>query len=210
MVVVGFHLEPTRGSIRRAGLRVIVDRYPERKQRVMSSSVLIVNIAVLLAVLEADLGRRTVSKFRILRPLLMAIGLVPIFVDRPATAGPGELLELVLTGLGVLLGLFAATRLMHLSFDAAKQRVTSSAGVGYAIFWSAIIGARLAFTYGANHWYTTQLGHWMATNGVSVDALTDSLIFMAIAMAVTRSIRLAVGRSQVRYHAGAHRLGVQA
>jgi hypothetical protein len=176
----------------------------------MSSSVLIVNIAVLFAVLEADLGRRRVTKLRILRPLLMVGGLVPIFVDRPATAGTGELLELVLTGLGVLLGLFAATRLMRISFDEAKQRVTSSAGVGYAFFWCAIIGARLAFTYGANHWYTTQLAHWMATNGVSVDALTDSLIFMAIAMAVTRTIRLAVARSPMRNHAGAPRLGVQA
>src|ERR1700734_2102744 len=123
----------------------------------MSSSVLIVNLAVLFAVLEADLGRRTVSRFRILRPLLMAAGLVPLFVERPATAGNGEILELVLTGLGVLLGLFAATRLMHVSFDDAKQRVTSFAGVGYGLFWGAIIGARLAFTYGANHWYTTQL-----------------------------------------------------
>jgi hypothetical protein len=50
----------------------------------------------------------------------------------------------------------------------------------------------------------------MVTNGVSVDALTDSLIFMALAMAVTRSVRLAVGRSQAHFGAGTHRLGVQA
>jgi hypothetical protein len=163
----------------------------------MSSSVLITNLLVLFAVLEADLGRRAVSRFRILRPLLMAVALVPLFVERPATAGTGEILEVLLSGLGVLLGLFAATRLMHIGFDSTKQRITSVAGVGYGLFWAAIIGARLLFTYGADRWYTAALGHWMASNGVSVDALTDSLIFMAIAMAVTRSIRLAVGRSQV-------------
>jgi hypothetical protein len=175
----------------------------------MSSSVLIVNLAVLFAVLEADLGRRAVTKFRILRPLLMAGALVPMFVEEPATAGTGEILELVLAGLGVLLGLFASTGLMRIGFDEAKQRVTSSAGTGYGLFWCAVIGARLAFTYGANHWYTTPLGHWMATNGVSVDALTDSLIFMAIAMAVTRTVRLAIGRSQLRPSGAAPRLEVR-
>ena len=33
-------------------------------------------------------------------------------------------------------------------------------------------------------------------------AITDALIFMAVAMAVTRTIRLAVGRTQVRSGSG--------
>jgi hypothetical protein len=161
----------------------------------MSSSVLIVNLAVLFAVLEADLGRRVVSRFRILRPLLLAAGIVPLFIDHPATAGNGEVLEIVLAGLGVVLGLVASTGLMSVGFDEAKGRVVTQAGVAYAAFWCAVIGARLAFTYGANHWYTAQLLHWMATNHISADALTDALIFMAIAMSVARTIRLAHGRS---------------
>jgi hypothetical protein len=87
---------------------------------------------------------------------------------------------------------------MKISFDDASQRCMSTAGAAYGIFWTAIIGARLLFTYGANHWYHTQLGHWMVTNGVTVDALTDALIFMAVAMAVTRTLRLALARTQVR------------
>ncbi|HTV12574.1 MAG TPA: hypothetical protein VME20_12020 [Acidimicrobiales bacterium] len=162
----------------------------------MSSSVLIVNLWVLLAVLEADLGRRKITRFRVVRPLLVAGAVVPLFVERPATAGTGEILELALAGLGVLMGLFASTGLMRVSFDEANQRPVSIAGTGYGLFWCVIIGARLAFTYGANHWYTAQLGHWMATNGVQVDGLTDALIFMAIAMTVTRTLRLAVGKSR--------------
>jgi hypothetical protein len=160
----------------------------------MSSSVLIVNLAVLLAVLEADLGRRTISRLRIIRPLLLAVALVPLFVERPATAGTGEVLELVLTAAGAVLGVFAATRLMHVEADPAHHRVVSRAGAGYAAFWVTVIAARLAFTYGANHWYNSQLGHWMATNSLSPDALTDSLIFMALAMTITRTLRLAAGR----------------
>lgn len=160
----------------------------------MSASVLIANLAVLLAVLESDLGTRKVTSFRIARPLLMSFGIVPFFVEHPATAGTGEALELALTGLGVLLGIMASTRLMRVGYDAAKGRAVSESGAAYGLFWCAVIGLRLLFTYGANHWYTSALLHWMAANGVSEDALTDALIFMAVAMAVTRSLRLVVGR----------------
>ena len=164
----------------------------------MPTDVLIVNLAVLFAVLEADLGRRKVSTFRILRPVLLAAGLIPLFIVHPATSGNGEILEIVLAGLGVLLGVVAATGLMKVSFDSVSQKCVSTAGAAYGAFWAGIIGLRLLFTYGANHWYHSQLGHWLITNGISVDALTDALIFMAVAMAVTRTIRLAVGRNQVR------------
>lgn len=164
----------------------------------MPTDVLIVNIAVLFAVLEADLGRRKVSTFRILRPLFLAAGIIPLFVLHPATAGNGEILEIALAGLGALLGVVVAGGLMKVSFDDARQQSVSTAGAAYGAFWVVVIGARLLFTYGANHWYSTQLEHWMVTNGITVDALTDALIFMAIAMTVARSLRLAIGRSQVR------------
>jgi hypothetical protein len=167
----------------------------------MPTDVLIVNILVLFAVLEADLGRRKISRFRIMRPLLMAAGLIPLFIVHPATAGNGEILEIVLAAIGGLLGLAVAGRFMHVTYDSATQRVVSTAGAAYGAFWCAIIGLRLLFTYGANHWFTAQLAHWMVSNGVSVDALTDGLIFMAIAMAVARSGRLAVGRVQVSHSA---------
>jgi hypothetical protein len=160
----------------------------------MSASILIANLAVLLAVLESDLGTRKVGAFRIARPLLMAFGIVPLLIEHPATTGPGEALELALAGLGALLGVLASTRLMRVGYDVAKGCVVSRAGVAYGFFWCAVIGARLLFTYGANHWYTNSLVHWMSTNHVSADALTDALIFMAIAMAMTRTLRLLVAR----------------
>src|SRR5580658_4403923 len=171
----------------------------------MPTDVLIVNIAVLFAVLEADLGLRKISTFRILRPLFLAAAIIPLFIAHPATAGNGEILEIALAGLGALLGVVAAGGLMKVSFDDTSQRCVSTAGAAYGVFWVVIIGARLLFTYGANHWYTTQLGHWMVTNGITVDALTDALIFMALAMAITRTLRLTIGRSQVR-HQSVHQL----
>jgi hypothetical protein len=173
----------------------------------MPTDVLIANLAVLFAVLEADLGRRKISTFRILRPLFLAAAIIPLFIAHPATTGNGEIMEIALAGLGALLGVVAAGRLMTISFDEASQRCVSTAGAAYGAFWVAVIGARLLFTYGANHWFNTQLGHWMATNGITLDALTDALIFMAVAMAVTRTLRLAIGRTQVRRQS-AHELAV--
>ena len=173
----------------------------------MPTDVLIVNLAVLFAVLEAtSFGRRKISTFRILRPVLLAAGIIPLFIAHPATAGNGGGREFVLAGLGVLLGVVAAGGLMKISIDDVSQKCVSTAGAAYGGFWVLIIGARLLFTYGANHWYTAQLSHWMITNGISLDALTDALIFMAVAMSVARSLRLAVGRNQaappVRSRAG--------
>lgn len=54
-----------------------------------------------------------------------------------------------------------------------------------------MIAARAAFSYGAVHWFPTQLVNWGIAHQVTVDALTDSLVFMAIAMLVTRTLGLA-------------------
>src|SRR5580704_12341779 len=107
----------------------------------MPTDVLIVNLGVLFAVLEADLGRRKISTFRILRPLFLAAAIIPLFIVHPATTGNGEIMEIALAGLGALLGVVAAGRLMTVGFDGASQRCVSTAGAAYRAFWVAVIGA---------------------------------------------------------------------
>jgi hypothetical protein len=54
---------------------------------------LIINGAVLIAVLESDLGRhRKIGRMRILRQLLTAGAVVPLFIARPVTHGTGSVL----------------------------------------------------------------------------------------------------------------------
>jgi hypothetical protein len=60
------------------------------------------------------------------------------------------------------------------------------------VLWLALTGARIYFTYGADHIFGPQLGSWMAANHVSVGALTDSLIFVSLTMLVGRTAMLAV------------------
>ncbi|OPF81801.1 hypothetical protein VT50_0209075 [Streptomyces antioxidans] len=152
---------------------------------------MIINGAVLIAVLEADLGpHRTIGKLRVLRPLLMTAAIVPLFIKSPATHGTGLALELAAVVAGLLVGLLA-TALTTVYASPTTGSPVSRAGLGYAALWIAVIGARAAFSYGSEHWFAQRLGHWMADHRVTPDALTDALLLMAVAMTLTRTLTLA-------------------
>ncbi|MFE6904166.1 hypothetical protein ACFVFJ_46505 [Streptomyces sp. NPDC057717] len=151
----------------------------------------IINALVLFAVLEADLGpHRKVSLFRILRPLLLAGAIVPIFATNPTTHGDGLTLEIAGITAGILGGLLATT-LSHVYRSPQTGQAVSRAGLGYASLWIVVIGLRMAFSYGSQHWFRSQLGNWMFTHHVTSDALTDALLLMAVAMTLTRTLLLA-------------------
>ena len=152
---------------------------------------MIVNGAVLAAVLEADLGgHRKIGKMRILRPILLAAGVVPVFLATPATHGHGLVLEAGAAVLGIVCGLIAlATMKLYRSPKTGKP--VSRAGTAYALQWITVIGARAAFSYGSVHWFPSQLTAWAVREQISADAITDSLIFMAVGMLLARTLGLA-------------------
>lgn len=162
----------------------------------MSASIWIVNLVVLASVLGTDLGRREISKRRLLRPAIVAAVIVPMYLKHPATAGTGLALELTLAGVGLLLGLGAAA-LLRTRREAATGRVLTQGGAGYAALWTAVVGARLMFSYGAQHWFSESLGRWMYQHSVTADALTDALVLMAIAMLLGRTGTLAVRKASL-------------
>jgi hypothetical protein len=149
---------------------------------------MIVNAAVLASVLATDLGAaRKIGAARILRPLIVAAVIVPLFAKSPGLHGVSLLMEAGGLVGGVLFGL-AAVALMRVYRSPATGKPVSSAGSGYALLWTLVIGARAAFSYGCVHWWPTQLVHFGIAHQVTAEALTDSLIFMAIAMLVTRTV----------------------
>jgi hypothetical protein len=155
-------------------------------------SALIVDAVLLVAVLEADLGRhRKIGPFRLLRPLGIAAGIIPLYLKAVTTHGNGLTLEVGLGAAGIVLGL-VATYLMTVYRSPDTDKPVSRVGLGYAGLWTIVIGARAAFSYGSSHWFSAQLGHWTVTNHVTFDAITDALIFMAVAMLLTRTIAMAV------------------
>jgi hypothetical protein len=155
-------------------------------------SAVIIDAVLLTAVLQADLGtNRKVDRLRILRPLLIAAAIVPLYLKAVSTTGNGLTLEIAAGVGGIVLGLLA-TSLMSVSRSPATGGPVTRTGFAYAALWTIAIGARAAFSYGSEHWFSHSLDTWMIQHAVTAAAITDGLIFMAVAMLLTRTIAMAV------------------
>ena len=153
---------------------------------------MVINAVVLVAVLEADIGRhRKIGWLRLVRPLLLAGAIVPLYLTALATGGTDLTLEASGAGAGLLLGLLTTT-LMRVSRNPTTGRPVSRAGFGYAAVWTVVSGGRAAFSWGSYHWFTSSLATWMNDHHVSSDAITDTLILMAVAMVITRTLTMAI------------------
>jgi hypothetical protein len=165
------------------------------KEHVMASSLadaMIINGVVLATVLATDVGpARKIGGLRLLRPVIAAAVIIPIFIKAPDTHGNGLAVEIAGIAAGLLGGLIAAA-LIRVYRSPATGKPVSAAGWPYAAFWSVVVGARAAFSYGAAHWFTASLVAWCIAHQVSEAALTDGLIFMAITMVIVRTAGLAV------------------
>ena len=148
---------------------------------------MIINGAVLFAILEADLGsHRKIGLVRILRTPLVVAAVIPLFLDRPVIHGNGLLVELAGLAAGLPGGLVVTT-LMRVYRSPKTGKPVSAAGLPYAMVWTLIVAARAAFSVGATHWFPAQLAQWCATHQVTGAAITDGLIFMAITMVLVRT-----------------------
>lgn len=151
----------------------------------------LINAAVLVATLHADLGKnRKLGALRVVRPAVLTATIVPLFIDPVATRGTGLAVELAGLAAGLLGGL-AALALTRVHRSPVTGKPVTSAGLPYALLWFAIIGARAVFSYGSAHWFSGSLAHWCAGHQVTAAAITDGLIFMAVVMVLTRTVGMA-------------------
>lgn len=155
------------------------------------------NLIVLAVVLESDIGRKKVNAFRVWRPVVTSIALVPFFFKGASGSGNGLYLEIGGTVLGLLLG-YIASLPMRFEYDTVKERVYSRAGFALFFSWALLTGAKLLYSYGAIHWYGHQMVAWLYRNHISLDALRAAFIFLSVASAMSRVAVIARGARRVR------------
>jgi hypothetical protein len=181
---------------------------PSEQEHIMSplTEAMIINGAVLISVLEGDLGpHRKIGRLRILRPLITVAVVIPLFINSPVTHGNGLLVELAGLAAGLLCGGIVST-LMRVYRSPKTGRPVSAAGLPYALAWIVVVGARAAFSIGATKWFPAQLDQWCLAHQVTGAAITDGLIFMALTMVLVRTASLAGRANRVRNPRGATQL----
>lgn len=148
----------------------------------MSSAVTILNIAIVVVLLWRDWGRRRVTTFGLLRPLVLFAVVVPFVAPGWDLSGGGLWLVSLAVVLGVILGALP-TVFMRVTADPTGQG-WSEAGYAYAVGWIVVSALRQLFIYGCQHWYTHALGVFLFDHHISVNAFADSIMFLTLATIV--------------------------
>ena len=148
-------------------------------------TILLLNLIVVFIALESDIGRRKVGAFRVFRPLVTALLIVPFFFKGMDFSPNGLLFEAGAIAVGLLLGL-AALSFMRFEYDGGAHRVYSRTGWGYLLAWLSLTGAKIFFSYGSSNLWGRRLFTWMSAHEISVNAFTAGFIFLNLAMMLAR------------------------
>jgi hypothetical protein len=150
----------------------------------MTTTEYLLNIGILALVLATNLGTRTLTWRRLMVPVVLVALAAGSFLRQLPTLGHDVELELAGLTAGVLLGVLAAL-LVHVR--RVGERVVTIAGAGFAALWFAVVGGRMLFAYGAQHWYGRAIGQFSRVHQITGSgAWTAGFVLMALAMVISR------------------------
>jgi hypothetical protein len=150
----------------------------------MTTSQYLLNVALLAYILASNLGTHAVTSRRMTLPLLLVAGAAAVFLRQVPTLGHDLGLEGIGVAAGAVLGVAAGLLVRVRRQDG---RTTATAGGAYAVLWVAVIGGRIAFAYGADHWFPRAIGQFSMRHQITgADAWTAAFILMALTMVLTR------------------------
>lgn len=158
---------------------------------------LIASATILVIVLATDLGRKRISKIRLLRAFAGVAIVVAIFVHTIPTGDNEIRLQLIGLGVGAVCGLLAGA-LLPAHRDSSGEIYTTG-GIAYAVLWVVLAGGRVVFAYGSEHWFGPEIVRFSIEHRLSgQDVYANAFIFMALAMVLARSAVLFTKRHRLR------------
>lgn len=169
----------------------------------MTPAELLLNLALLVAIVFSQLGRRVVTRRRFTIPLLI-VAIAGLEYLRGAPTVAGDLRFYIIgAAVGALFALVASL-FVRVERDPSGQ-IVARTGVAYALVWLVVIGGRVAFAEAATH---TTFGNTVASFS-RAESISGSgawramFVLMALTMVVTRLAILGARSAQLRFGASA-------
>ncbi|GAA5028000.1 hypothetical protein GCM10023258_23180 [Terrabacter aeriphilus] len=151
----------------------------------MSTAQYALNLGLLLYILATNLGTRPVTKRRMLLPVVLVAVAAGFFLRDVPTSGNDGTLELLGIAVGAVLGVVAG--LLVRVRQGADGRLHTEAGAPYAFLWVIVIGGRVLFAYGADHWFSRDIAAFSVEHQITgAGAWTAAFVLMALTMVLAR------------------------
>lgn len=162
-----------------------------------SLTYMLIAVIGVAGLLECDLGRRRLGRFRVWRAPVLSLALVLPLAPRPDLGGRGLALELGALAVGAAVALLAV-RGMPVHWDHEHGHAVSRGGLWYTAVLVAFAAVRVLFSYGTQHWFTQSVVTFLTDNRITLDAFGDALIGLSLGLSLTRTGYLVLRHRAVR------------
>lgn len=154
----------------------------------MSTAQWTLSIALLGWVLGRNLGVRAVTRSMFTIPLVIVVVASVALLRQVPVTGNDLTLELVGTGLGLLLGAAAAATCR---LERRDGRPAVRAGLGFAALWVLVIGGRVVFATWAEGPGSATIGRFSRDHLITgADGWTAAFVLLSLAMVAGRLLAL--------------------